>query len=263
MGVGTTSPSMKLDVSGSGRFVNGSLTTYFGTYGIGPSVSQAVTGIAGTYTGQSIGLAGTGSNTSGYDAYGVKGTAYASGGGNGYGVHGTGSSAGGYFKDSNNTGETWIAQGDRGIWSKGSFAGATFLNTTNESSYWTDIATSDGYGVKTPRPVTASSFPVYSDIKLKRNVQPLLSSLDKILGLKGVSFEWQDDTKPGTYFGFIAQDVEEVVPELVSVADDYKVVNYDGIIPLLSNAIKELKTENDALKSALCDLSPEADICHQ
>lgn len=51
--------------------------------------------------------------------------------------------------------------------------------------------------------------------------------------------------------GFIAQEVQTVIPELVLSSDDKLSVNYTGIIPILTKAVQELKAEVDALKREL------------
>ncbi|MBI1287991.1 MAG: hypothetical protein GC178_10465 [Flavobacteriales bacterium] len=95
-----------------------------------------------------------------------------------------------------------------------------------------------------------------SDRKYKTNIAPIGSALDKILKLQGVSYDWKTKEFPDMVFdnrhqlGFIAQDVEAIVPEAVSIAEggDYG-LSYSTFIPLLVEAIKELKAENDALKA--------------
>ena len=94
-----------------------------------------------------------------------------------------------------------------------------------------------------------------SDSRLKENIRPIESSLNKILTLDGVKFDWKDKDKPNDQLGFIAQDVEKVLPEVVNeikdTLDDYdghKVVSYQAIIPVLVESIKELKAEIEELK---------------
>jgi hypothetical protein len=81
-----------------------------------------------------------------------------------------------------------------------------------------------------------------SDERLKKNIEPLKSSLDKVMKLNGVSYEWEAEEHRGNNrdIGLIAQDVEKVLPELV-VTDDrgYKALSYDKIVPVLVEAIKE------------------------
>ena len=95
-----------------------------------------------------------------------------------------------------------------------------------------------------------------SDQNLKENIATLSSGLAKIEALRGTTFTWKDERREGTQYGFIAQEVKAVIPELVSTNIDpvthepFLSVNYDGVIPVLVEAIKELKAEIDLLKQA-------------
>jgi hypothetical protein len=91
-----------------------------------------------------------------------------------------------------------------------------------------------------------------SDKRLKDNVEPIKTPLDKISKIGGYSFEWNDkqETYEGKDFGVIAQEIEEIMPEIVTTRDNgYKAVKYEKLIPLLIESIKELKSELDKLKS--------------
>ena len=86
-----------------------------------------------------------------------------------------------------------------------------------------------------------------SDFRLKKNITSIENSLDKVMHLDGKYFDWKDDSRHD--IGFIAQDVEKILPELVSETDDgYKALNYPQITAVLVNAVKELKQENDILR---------------
>ncbi len=94
-----------------------------------------------------------------------------------------------------------------------------------------------------------------SDIKLKENIKTIENSLDKVLQLRGVEFDWKE-TKDSS-IGLIAQEVEEVLPELVHETDDIKSVSYGNITAVLIEAIKEqneiinnMKKEIEALKNS-------------
>jgi len=95
-----------------------------------------------------------------------------------------------------------------------------------------------------------------SDKKLKENIKPIESALDKVTKLQGVTFDWKEsnsilDIKED--IGFIAQDVQKVVPELVRENKDGMLsMRHQGIAPILLEAIKELKAEIDLLKSKPC-----------
>lgn len=87
-----------------------------------------------------------------------------------------------------------------------------------------------------------------SDANLKTNIQTVENALDTINSLRGVSFDWKETGK-GSY-GVIAQELEEVLPELVRTEGN-KSVNYNGIVGVLIEAIKELKAEVEELKQQL------------
>lgn len=83
-----------------------------------------------------------------------------------------------------------------------------------------------------------------SDINLKKNITPITSALEKVCGLRGVTFDWDCAHRSGRDAGVIAQDVEKVLPEVISIrGDGSKAVNYNGLIPLLVEAIKELNNK--------------------
>ena len=96
-----------------------------------------------------------------------------------------------------------------------------------------------------------------SDRRHKKNVAPLGDGALALVGkLKPVSFEWidpRDDGMKGRQIGFIAQDVEPVIPEAVMTennAEKTKILKYDSLIPVLAKAIQELKADNDNLRAA-------------
>jgi flagellar capping protein FliD len=81
-----------------------------------------------------------------------------------------------------------------------------------------------------------------SDQRLKQNIHPLDNALTKLQGLRGVNFEWKksQDQEAGTQIGLIAQEVEGVLPELVSTdGDGYKSIAYGQLSAVLIEAVKE------------------------
>jgi len=95
-----------------------------------------------------------------------------------------------------------------------------------------------------------------SDKKLKKNIKPVKNALEKTMKLKGVTFDWKEksegilDIKED--IGFIAQDVQEVLPELVRENDNGMLsMRHQGITPILVEAIKELKAEIEELKKKI------------
>jgi hypothetical protein len=101
-----------------------------------------------------------------------------------------------------------------------------------------------------------------SDPRLKKNIVPLTSALDKIVGLQPVTFEWRADEFPerrlggGKKLGLVADEVERALPELVSVdSRGYKEVRYGVELQMLMlQAVKELRAENDALRREVEEL---------
>ena len=84
-----------------------------------------------------------------------------------------------------------------------------------------------------------------SDIRYKENIQLIPDAVEKVLQINGVTFDWKK-TKTSSA-GVIAQEVEKILPSLIS-GDDPKTVNYNGIIGLLVEAVKELSYEIEMLK---------------
>lgn len=93
--------------------------------------------------------------------------------------------------------------------------------------------------------VTAVDFNSTSDARLKENVAPIQDPLNKVLQLAGVEFDWKESGEHS--IGVIAQQVEQIVPELVHTNENgFKTVSYGKLTGLLIEAIKELKTIVDS-----------------
>jgi hypothetical protein len=92
-----------------------------------------------------------------------------------------------------------------------------------------------------------------SDMRLKKQITPLQNSLQKITSLGGYNYLWKDANRSNSLqAGVMAQQVEAIMPELVTTDEaGTKAVNYNGLIPYLIEAIKELKKENEALKTKM------------
>ena len=93
-----------------------------------------------------------------------------------------------------------------------------------------------------------------SDIRLKENIVRLNNSLEKISQINGYTFNYKDrpdETMPGV----IAQEIEKVLPEVVydfeQENETYKAVRYANIVPLLIEAIKDLKGKVDELETQI------------
>src|SRR3989344_1671898 len=96
-----------------------------------------------------------------------------------------------------------------------------------------------------------------SDFAKKQNIENISYGLDEVLALRPVSFEWNNMSNVKD-IGFIAQEVEKVIPEIVSGVDGDKAVGYANLTPVLVQAIKELKAKNDLLKHEMDILELEA-----
>jgi Chaperone of endosialidase/Collagen triple helix repeat (20 copies)/YadA head domain repeat (2 copies) len=96
-----------------------------------------------------------------------------------------------------------------------------------------------------------------SDLRLKKDVEPLYGALDAMLQLHGVSYEWRDASchDDQRHLGMIAQQVERVFPEWVKTdPGGFKALSYEGFEALTVEAIRELKAENDALREKIEEL---------
>lgn len=105
--------------------------------------------------------------------------------------------------------------------------------------------------------IIANSIAGSSDLRFKQNIRPVENALDKVKSLRGVYFNWNQKDFPDKNFGtqdelgFIAQEVEKVVPEIVTkdnTNEEYRSVKYDKLVALLVEAIKEQQKQIDSLK---------------
>jgi hypothetical protein len=143
-------------------------------------------------------------------------------------------------------------------------AGSTVFNdtTTNQEFFplFTDITTGTvtASGISTSKltynpstgTLTATDFNSTSDINLKENIRPIEDPLNKVLQLNGVEFDWKDNQQSS--IGVIAQELEKVFPSLVKTAEN-KSVNYNGLIGVLVEAVKEQQKQIEELKKLIQD----------
>jgi hypothetical protein len=105
-----------------------------------------------------------------------------------------------------------------------------------------------------------------SDARLKKRIRRLESPLDRLTGVRGVSYlprqvggrDGHSEERPA--IGVVAQEVEAVFPQLVSTIEGhgYKAVDYSGLTAVLLEAVKELKTALDALRERIAALEAHA-----
>ena len=91
-----------------------------------------------------------------------------------------------------------------------------------------------------------------SDINLKNSVEQIKSDATILKNLNPVSFTFKDDEQNKKHFGFIAQELEILYPELVSNNEGgFKTVNYIEMIPILLSQMKNMQQEIDKLKDEI------------
>lgn len=97
--------------------------------------------------------------------------------------------------------------------------------------------------------ITAVDYNSASDRNLKQGIKVIQNPIDLIKQINGVKFQWKDSLRSSA--GVIAQEVEEILPELVSENDRGKSVNYNGIIGLLVECVKQQQDEIERLKNSI------------
>ena len=102
--------------------------------------------------------------------------------------------------------------------------------------------------------ITAYKFFHNSDKRLKKNIEQINNPLEKILSLRGVTFDWRKSDKHD--IGFIAQEVQQQIPEIVGYDSGYDILtlDYAKVVPFLVEAIKKQQIEIKALKNKLNNL---------
>lgn len=102
----------------------------------------------------------------------------------------------------------------------------------------------------------AAGFIYNSDKAFKENIEPLENSLDTILKLEGVKYTLKESGKSS--IGFIAQDVEKVIPEFVEGDEGFKGVNYGQMVAVLTEAMKEQQKQIQDLRAEIEVLKNES-----
>jgi len=194
-------------------------------------------------------------------------------------VHGFNDTACMYGVDvDNNTGRAGLA-----MYRLGKNLGQLYLNSNNDFEldvgkfnksnielYASSSSGNVGIGTRTPGVtldvnggVRGTSAYQVSDIRLKKDIAPVTNGLAKLSKLKAVEYHWDENNFFGKKFdnadqeqiGFIAQEVEKVLPNLVSTdGQGLKSVEYTQVIPLLVEGMKEQQKEIDLLKQEIEEL---------
>lgn len=120
-----------------------------------------------------------------------------------------------------------------------------------------------------------------SDIRLKKNIERFENGLDIVLDLKPVRFDWREDKCSSSFlqefrepddeygypgkikrqYGLIAQEVEEIIPDIVGERkmydENYKLIRYEKLVPVLISAVQEQQKQIEELKKQINDLNQE------
>ena len=127
-------------------------------------------------------------------------------------------------------------------------------DTTTDDSLYPVLVAADGIGKKSSTKLyfnpstgrlSATIVNSLSDEKLKKDISTIDDALDKVKQLRGVDYTWKESEEKSK--GVIAQELQEVFPELVSESESGLSVNYNGIIGVLIEAIKEQQKQIDKL----------------
>ena len=152
---------------------------------------------------------------------------------------------------SNGTGMYWSTVGGGATLTANSTDTQTFYipmaNTTSGS--WSNgvVSTTKLYFVPSTGTLNSTIFNSLSDAAAKDNVEPIADAVDVVNQLTGVTFNWKNTGDKSS--GVIAQDLEKIIPFLVTDTDGTKSVNYSGLIAYLIQAVKELSAKVDRLEN--------------
>lgn len=225
-------------------------------YGISGQIPATATGTAAVY-GSNLRATG-GSGVSGIGFNGVVGTAQ---NGQGFGLYGL----------NNQPGGTNLSVGTYGMGFNGIYGQTTDV-TNGWSGYFTQDIGVDGAGY------SIGGWNTVSDRRLKSNIKPIESALERLVKINGLIYtlrtpdhigfdengnKIENKTREEVQYGVLAQELEKVFPEMVNEkavfinsGDEtkYKTVNYNALIPVLIESIKELNEKIESLEQEVQDL---------
>ena len=149
-----------------------------------------------------------------------------------------------------NGGYVYLAEATGGLNTRAVHNNSGTIGFLNSSNAW--VFRVDDSGNAT----AAGNVTAYSDIKLKTNIHTITDALNKVKKLRGVSYQRISDNSNN--IGVIAQEVQEVIPEVIQKdSSDTMSVAYGNLVGVLIEAIKELSAEVDALKNSTCKCTSE------
>jgi len=178
-----------------------------------------------------------------------------------YGSWRTAGSRGGYdgivFDSGGDVAIMYDSSGNGGIYRQSGGGWYTYYNLGNSCLGINSSTTSGSHALYVSGNIySTQNITAYSDARIKENVVTIESALDKVNLMRGVYYNKIDDPDKTKEIGFIAQEVEEVLPEAVIYAEDVDQygVKYGNVTALLVEAVKELSDQVKDLKAELKEL---------
>ena len=178
-----------------------------------------------------------------------------------YGTWATTGSRGGYdgilFDHGGDVAVMFDASGNGGFFRQASGLWYNYYNLSNQCTGFNTSTTSSSYTIYASGAIYATgNITAYSDARIKENVVTIDGALDKVNAMRGVYYNKIDDPEKTKEIGFIAQEVNEVLPEAVTYAEDVDQygVKYGNVTALLVEAVKELSDQVRDLKAELEEL---------
>ena len=181
---------------------------------------------------------------------------YGEAAGTGTGVYGTSVYTGVYGVStgtSNGSGGMFVSKGDFGSGIIGISEGANGYGVRG------DGGDADFYAVG-----PGTNYAAASSVRWKSNIVEIDGALGMVMNMRGVYYDWDEEHGGSHDMGFIAEEVGEVVPEIVAFEPDgvyANAVDYGAITPILLQAIKEQQVQIVALKEIVCRDHPGEEIC--
>ena len=270
IGIGTDAIGEKSTAMGYFTTASGNRSTAIGDYTTASGQNSTAFGWHTTASGQSSMAMGYGTNASGRGSIAMGNVTTANGYSSiamGYVTTASGdySTAMGAYTKANNTYQTVVGKWNTGSYSL--FAVGNGNTNWNRETQSYDTVRSDAFVVFSSGDSKFNGSVTYtgnlthdSDSRLKKDVQTISGALDKVLKLRGVTYYWKTREEMAAtrgvsvnnmsygysdklQTGVVAQEIEQVMPELVSTDEaGFKSVDYVGITPLLIEAIKEQQT---------------------
>jgi hypothetical protein len=129
-----------------------------------------------------------------------------------------------------------------------------FFDPANGAQYRIDLPNNLGAGVGLAR---SRGWTIYSSLRWKEDITTLPNALETVLRLRGVSFRWKPEYGGNRDIGFIAEEVGEVLPEVVQrdpKTGEYLGMDYMRVVPVLVEALKEEHRRNEELRAEVAQL---------